>query len=1741
MKTFKIITLILIFCVIGLPSHAYDLDLERGLQEDLFKSLAIVEKSLEKMQEGSPLTNEISRLKSSAESITATHMLLTERFRARADRVAAVGSEAYERQNSMTGGYFQAVNEFLSIIEGSLQSETIFEETLNALRRLLKKILYRKKPLIFGALPYKTLNYPAQQPVEQSSITPAYKGGDKTVSTDDVEGTLEAPITEEIVALAESLEWNPVLIYEWVKNNVETEWYWGCMKGAEETLRQKSGNDSDQAALLIALLRASGFPSRYVRGVVEFFPGIETAKNLTGIQEPQGIASFFRKAGIPHKLVIEGGKIANFQIEHIWVESQIPFANFHGAVVDEHGKAWLGLDTCIKVKGYTYNQPMDILEEYPISNIRDEYLSTLRDLTPLEYIRTDIEAYLELNYPDLTYEDLLRTKSLTPEAMNILPASLQFKQVVITNEYTALPDELIHKVRFSASDPNNNDLFDITLETLRLSNQLIAVTYEPETVEDQAVINSYGGLDNTPAYLVRLRPTLELNNENVVVGAEGLPIGAEFNLNLSLISPNGEEKVTNTLITGNYAVMGIVSQQAVTPAVIPDEERDAYRILYEEAINYIDQWNQAEDELAALMQLSITRPIPTVVTLGGVMDVTYLLDTPHGFEWKGLYVDVDLRAVEATGISKDTVKDFMRLSGLQGSILENTVFEDAFQVESISTAKVFQLANDSQITIITVDKDNLDSVLPTLSFADAIKEDITNAVNQDLTVMIPQSEISYEDWTGIGYIKEDPQTGASGWMLSGVIAGGMTAEEANKWAQNWLNNPFAEPPNDDPSEAYYLFKISATDRQTGTVGQALPTPLQVIVFDRAGKPVKDVWVKFSNKFGGGKLKGQVLESPTELSAQTNNTGIASVSLILGEQTGDNPVYLYEKGKTYSEQMGLNIVDAELESGLNAGTRIRTYFSAYGKPKEPREIFPLYGNFATAPILSYSGFVSVMVVDEYYNPVSNQTVKFEAQTVSDGCGQDPRTNALLFEFDNTNPCTQKWPVWGECGITGKSIEIETSKTGATAGVLLGGVPGASYPIKVTSGNLTEQTFFHYSISESCTTDSAALHVIGILPADAYGNVINASKLNTPISVLARFFGIIGSNGSFSVITNLTDPKVTFGGKDADEIHPSGHAIGKYLVTEPVNNIPVEASAIVGTQNCTASSNITVYGVEIKDLAITDTQTNQPLSFVLVDRDGITVHDLDISYEITPAAYTALSAYVVILENGKPKHYVRSSQKGQSTQTLLKDKWFDVNIFNYYEAQVILNIGTDMEIKSDPIPINIRVADLEFIRQDNTLFPMTGDDACHMVSKFVTDINLPNIATFDGPPGPSASIDPDTFRLQVKGLPAGQSPKIKLKVLHKAEKTYEHEFDMVQGMLDSVPVYRTNEHIRLVSNAVDDAYLAHQTVLVQLEDIVSATLILDGKVVTSTELPVGRPSSENGPKAFRTVDINFVTLQGTNSNPQLTVDRMSEDWAQVAIRFNLLSSSTVTPVTNVLAIAGTANNSGQLTVDIAPQGAQPIRVTAQIANDDTDEKMAQKLSAAIDANKDLSADYYRSLMTPNPEVYAYLIIVNKGKEINFNNIQSTVGTNILADATDELNFSDNISTLEGNILGLNFKDNDPKSIDMIAVGKILVAGGRAYTGRDGTASVAEGFDNTTIIREEAVDTNDSGFPFTAGHEVGHALFDVDDTGHLNVLTNLFRGGTSTLDSISASKRLTSDQNNLARQESGSSTDPPLLQKK
>ncbi len=1291
-----------------------------------------------KQQASAAVSPEIAQLRTIADNIRVTTMLIEERFKLREEKAKKLGSKALERHQAMAEGYRKALTEYLSLIDKLPSDGAFSQSSIRNLQALLEKILPKKKRPIIGSLPYKHLNYPAQEPAAAAAITPAYLGGNKTVSPDDTTATHESPISKDIATLAQSLNWNPVSIYEYVKNNTETEWYWGCMKGAEETLHQKSGNDCDQAALLAALLRASGFPTRYVRGTVKFTAAakddpLNRIKNLTGIDDPNKIAEFFQKSGIPYTPIIAGGAISNFQIEHVWVESQIPYSNYRGAIIDSMGKTWLGLDTSIKVKGYTYNNAKDIFQETEVSSqlsgIRDQYLglssqpTSTQSPTPLEYLQSAINAQLLISQSTATYSDYLHTRTLIPEVLNILPGSMQFILVKATNEYTAIPGELIHQVKFTATDPHKNELFNITLPTYKLSNQQIVMSYEPETVQDQEIIDSYGGLDNTPAYLVHLRPVLKVNDERIIVAQAGVPMGGDFNLAIDLISPNGTKSITNTHIVGNLSVIGISAQRAIMkPQSDPNQQKDAARLLYEEAINYNDRWDKAEDELASLLLVTIARPLPTVVTLGGLIDVTYLLDMPHGFTWKGIFIDANLRAIEAVHRILDPenrTRLFTQLSSLQGSVLENRIFEDDFKVESISTAKLLQFVNSQTISsqLITIDKTNIDAILPTLSFDDYIKEDITNSVNQNFAIRIPQSEMTYEDWSGIGYIKENPSTGESGWMLSGLIAGGMTAWDVDRWnaiVAGTLSNPYSEPANYDPASAQYIQKIASTDMQDGIVGDALDEPLQVKVTDAKKVAVANVLVTFTVKAGGGTFDNMA----TSVTVSTNGSGIASAPFTLGKYTKTNPTFVWEDGDTYATQAEENIIDAALPSGTN----LTMPFTALGLPDAADHLTPLHGNDTWGLQLSFAGFVSAAVEDVYNNPISNATVTF---SVADPV-QNPDHQCAWTTIDTTHKtyftetglaCIKNSPTWGTCGDTNKQeLVVVTDHYGASAEVILGGMDDANYTVTANAPSLsaTFELYTYELISNRANPCDGkgdpyrALMTNYAYTSDLHGNNINAGKTGTTIPVTASMYydlekwgwkDVTCGNGTCSKVVGIRqwetstdftpDSFMTFGTTAGTSLGGGVYTVPSYTLKPGKNEIKVKGTGTITVKNThmscpngcttaneplteTGTATMIVYGVEVK---------TQPIPLLLVNESGYLSSDQVITYTIEPLSsdYNAITAYTFIYKDDSIIAQIPTETKGTGTATISRGFQIDVN--SVYKAEVVLNYGTGMEIRGE----------------------------------------------------------------------------------------------------------------------------------------------------------------------------------------------------------------------------------------------------------------------------------------------------------------------------------------------------------------------------------------------------------------------------------------------------------------------------
>jgi len=98
----------------------------------------------------------------------------------------------------------------------------------------------------------------------------------------------------ELEALATKLGDDRMRIFEWVYNNVETEFYCGCQRGAYLTYLEQAGNDADQCALLTVLLRDAAAHkgislTTYYHQDTLSLPTSSTAPNTIGIYQWLGV------------------------------------------------------------------------------------------------------------------------------------------------------------------------------------------------------------------------------------------------------------------------------------------------------------------------------------------------------------------------------------------------------------------------------------------------------------------------------------------------------------------------------------------------------------------------------------------------------------------------------------------------------------------------------------------------------------------------------------------------------------------------------------------------------------------------------------------------------------------------------------------------------------------------------------------------------------------------------------------------------------------------------------------------------------------------------------------------------------------------------------------------------------------------------------------------------------------------------------------------------------------------------------------------------------------------------------------------------------------------------------------------------------------------------------------------------------------------------------------------------------
>ena len=625
-----------------------------------------------------------------------------------------------------------------------------------------------------------------------------------SVYTDETE---ETTFTQAIRDLAAQLNYDPLEILNYVSANIRYVPYYGSKKGADATLAEREGNDLDQISLLAALLRVGDTGGnqktqvKYRQAFIKLDVG--RVMDFVGVEDPLVAAEIFEKTGVPYILYVDqNNNPLFFMIEHFYAEVYVNYDYLKGIARTTTGgqDRWIPLDPTLG-RAY-FSQPVDAVGamQWNVGTFYDNYLAgNYGTSTPLDALKQDVQTYLSANDPSRIYDDALAKQYRDVRPFEFIPQTLPYELVSSLPEFSAVPQNLKHRIEFKVMDDAKTQTFMVyTPNVVAIADKELAVDYVAATPADQSVIDSFPSIyDIVPLSLVHVKPVVKVRG--VVVGGgqtadPDVALGVVQRLSMVFKVPTREigssivEKTIDTqektLTAGGAEGIAINTDHIALPETRPAQDMSssdfaASQKLYATALHFLYRLQSSHDELAAVMGGEFTNSATRAVVFNGI-DITYSGGVPYSFTWKGLRIDasslVNYWSHFGTDVNRHQ-KEFLEVFGLQASLDEARIFEDDYGIEGMSTVKGLRMINQGQIPGVSMRKitsANI-STIDALSISSATKTKLKDAVRLGHTIYVPTAQFTYQNWTGLVYIDLDPITGAGGYIIGEGLNGGYTA------------------------------------------------------------------------------------------------------------------------------------------------------------------------------------------------------------------------------------------------------------------------------------------------------------------------------------------------------------------------------------------------------------------------------------------------------------------------------------------------------------------------------------------------------------------------------------------------------------------------------------------------------------------------------------------------------------------------------------------------------------------------------------------------------------------------------------------------------------------------------------------------------------------------------------------------------------------------------------------------------
>ncbi len=566
-----------------------------------------------------------------------------------------------------------------------------------------------------------------------------------------------------IAELARALKYDVNLIFEYVYTNIEYSPTYGLKKGALGTLLDGVGNDFDQSALLVALLRQSGYTATYQYGQFRLYPADIAAFYSVDVSDACPLANLLTNGGIPANITVIGPPpvdctypIDYADITHVWVSATGGSLGATTVALDPSYKTYTSATGMNLTTATGYNQSAFLTAAksgasytpgLSIQNVNSANIVSL-----LTGYANSLVAYIRANNPTATPRDVLGGKYIKP----------------LTQLYT-LPSTLPNQTPGTTPTPYPGDLDNTYRTTLRVKIGGIDKTYFGDAIYGHRLSIVYNASAQPVLYLdgaIEATGTVGANTISYTVSfpfcfaTSGTP-------NPACPTPGSTNifAFQNVVQAASGYTYAIVNGWDATGRGMVDFHRrqlqvnkaagstDSSEPVLGEALNMIGySWLAQLAAASTITDRIVGSKVVLHCLVGVVGQVTGpYIDMPGGFAGNSSLTNDSNRANTA-GFA-----DGGALSALEWGALDQNLTKAG--VGAVSTIKLLDLANSQGDVIFDATSANYaGSVLPQLvGYSTTDKAEIQNYINNNYRLVLPKhGNLTQGAWSGAGYIGIGP-------------------------------------------------------------------------------------------------------------------------------------------------------------------------------------------------------------------------------------------------------------------------------------------------------------------------------------------------------------------------------------------------------------------------------------------------------------------------------------------------------------------------------------------------------------------------------------------------------------------------------------------------------------------------------------------------------------------------------------------------------------------------------------------------------------------------------------------------------------------------------------------------------------------------------------------------------------------------------------------------------------------------